>query len=93
MGLRRCWKPGGGEWLCGEGGVWQGKKPAVIRTLDSGQWLHQPEVYENFFYYFADNRAGMKEDAQLFSMMAILSGTYSVDTFFFLRYPALSGDA
>ena len=32
----------------------------------------------------------MVEDSRLLSMMAILSGTYSVDTFFFLRYEIVS---
>ena len=34
---------------------------------------------------FVDNRVGILKDSQLLSMMAILSGTYSVDTFVFLR--------
>ena len=28
----------------------------------------------------------MQKDAQMLSMMAVLSGPYSVDTFFFMRY-------
>ena len=40
----------------------------------------------SLLYFFVENRAGIIKDSQLLSMMAILSGTYSVDTFFFLRY-------
>ena len=42
------------------------------------------DVNEDF--QFLENKAQILEDAKLFTIMPVISGPYSVDSFFYLRY-------
>ena len=42
------------------------------------------DVNEDF--QFLENKAQILEDAKLFTIMPVINGYYSVDSFFYLRY-------